>query len=356
MIKILFLSPYPHDEVASQRFRFEQYFSVLKKHNFKIRQKSFYNTKTYKILYSQKRYIQKSLGIIWGFLKRIIHVFYTLEADYVFIHREITPIGPPVFEWIIAKIIGKKIIYDFDDAIWLQNTSKENIFVSRLKNHQKFFNICKWSYKVSCCNEYLADNARKKNTRVYIIPTTIDTEIWSPLPKSTNEHKLILGWTGTHSTLPYLTSIKSILERIVKKHPQIGIRMICNKKPDWTLPGLEFIPWNKSTEIEDLAHIDIGLMPLPSSPWAEGKCGFKILQYFALQIPALASPVGINSDLIRHGDNGYLCNQEESWIESIELLMNSKELRDQIGKNGRDTLVEYYSLAANTTNFLDLFV
>ena len=122
------------------------------------------------------------------------------------------------------------------------------------------------------------------------------------------------------------------------------------------MPNLEFIPWNKSTEIEDLAAIDIGLMPLPSSPWAKGKCGFKILQYFALGIPALASPVGFNTHLIRHGDNGYMCAGEEAWIENIELLINSRELRGRIGKNGRDTLINHYSLEVNTTNFLGLFV
>jgi len=355
-IKILFLCPYPFDEVASQRFRFEQYFKTLDRNDFKVLQKSFYSVKTFKILYHQKKYIQKLAGILWGFLKRNLHVIQALTADYVFIHREVTPLGPPVFEWIIAKILGKKIIYDFDDAIWIENTSEENIFISGLKMHQKFFKICSWSYKVSCCNEYLATYARKQNPQVYIIPTTIDTENWNPVTRTNNNHKLTLGWTGTHSTLPYLVSIKSVLERIIKKYPQIVIRIICNKRPGWNLPNLEFIPWNRTTEIEDLAGIEIGMMPLPSGPWAQGKCGFKILQYFALGIPALASPVGVNTNLIRHGDNGYLCAGEEEWIENIDLLINSGELRDRIGKNGRNTLIKHYSLEVNAANFLGLFV
>jgi len=355
-IKILFLCPYPFDEVASQRFRFEQYFTTLDRYDFKILQKSFYSVETYRILYQQKKYTQKLIGILWGFLKRTIHVLYALSADYVFIHREVTPLGPPVFEWFLAKVMGKKVIYDFDDAIWLQNTSEENIFISRLKSHQKFFKICRWSYKISCCNEYLASYARKQNPQVVIIPTTIDSEVWNPITKIDNNHKLTLGWTGTHSTLPYLSSIKSVFERIINNHPQIVIRIICNKRPDWDLPNLEFITWNRSTEIEDLAGIDIGLMPLPSSPWAKGKCGFKILQYFAMGIPTLASPVGVNTNLIKHGDNGYLCAEEEEWFENIDLLINSGELRGQIGKNGRNTLVKHYSLEVNATNFLRLFV
>jgi len=329
---------------------------VLGDNDFKIWHKSFYSEKTYKILYENKKYVQKTAGILWGFLRRKIHVLYALTADYVFIHREVTPLGPPVFEWILVKIMSKKIIYDFDDAIWLRNNSVENIIISKLKSHQKFFKLCRWSYKISCCNEYLASYAREQNDQIHIIPTTIDTDHWNPISKTNNNHRITIGWTGTHSTLPYLLSIKSVLERITKKHPQIVIRIICNKRPEWSLPNLEFISWSKSKEVEDLTGIDIGLMPLPSNPWALGKCGFKILQYFALGIPAIASPVGVNNKLIRHGNNGYLCGKEEEWIQYIELLINSRKLRDQIAENRRDTLVRHYSLEANVTNFLGLFV
>lgn len=354
-IKILFLCPYPFDEVASQRFRFEQYFNTLTKNNFTIRQKSFYTDRTYKILYQSGKFIHKLIGILWGFIRRKAHLFYAFSADYVFIHREITPLGPPIFEWILAKILQKKIIYDFDDAIWLENTSEENRFISRFKSPQKVFKICRWSYKVSCCNEYLASNIREYNSRVFIIPTTIDTTIWNPIKKTNSNHSITLGWTGTHSTLPYLNSIRPILEKIFKKYPKSRVRIICNKRPDWDLPNMEFLYWKKSTEIQDLAGIDIGLMPLPSSPWAKGKCGFKILQYFALGIPALASPVGLNTNLIRHGDSGYLCSGEKEWIMNMDLLINSRALRDKLGNNGRKILLKNYSLEANATNFLGLF-
>jgi glycosyltransferase involved in cell wall biosynthesis len=353
--KILFLCPYPFGEVASQRFRFEQYFSTLTEHGFVFRQKAFYSRRTYKILYQPDKFLQKLRGILWGFIKRNAHLFYAFSAEYVFIHREVTPLGPPVFEWILAKILRKRIIYDFDDAIWQKNTSAENRFISRLKMPQKVFRTCRWSYKISCCNEYLASNARRYNSRISIIPTTIDAGIWNPIKKRNENQPLTLGWTGTHSTLPYLLSIKNAFERIIEKHPKLVIRIICNKRPDWDIPNLEFLTWSKSTEIQDLAGIDIGLMPLPSIPWVQGKCGFKILQYFALGIPAVASPVGINSDLISHGDNGYLCSSEEEWIRDIDMLINSKALRDKIGDSGRKTLVKHYSLEANVTNFLGLF-
>ncbi len=353
--KILFLCPYPFDEVASQRFRFEQYFSTLEEHNYIFLQRSFYTKKTYKTLYQPERYFQKITGILWGFLKRYVHIFLAYTADYVFIHRETAPLGPPMYEWFLSKIMRKRIIYDFDDAIWLENTSKENRFISKLKMPRKVFKICKWSYKVCCCNDYLASNVRKYNPQISIIPTTIDARIWNPSGSMNKNHPLTLGWTGTHSTLPYLLLIRPVLEKIIKRHAQIRIRIICNKRPDWDIPNLEFLTWNKSTEIKDLAGIDIGLMPLPSNPWAEGKCGFKILQYFALGIPAVASPVGLNKNLIHHGNNGYLCATEEEWIRNIDMLINSVSLRDEIGHKGRKTLVNHYSLEVNATNFLGLF-
>lgn len=341
--------------MASQRFRFEQYFNILGKKDFKIRQKSFYSVRTYKVLYHPGKFIQKLSGIVWGFIRRKVHLIYALSADYVFIHREITPLGPPVFEWVLAKIMRKKIIYDFDDAIWLENTSEENKLISRMKFPRKVFKICRWSHKISCCNNYLASNAKRYNPQVTIIPTTIDTGKWGPIKKPDKKELVRLGWTGTHSTLPYLLTIKPALEKILNRYPKLIFRIICNKRPEWDLPNMEFIHWNKSTEIQDLEGIDIGLMPLPSNPWAEGKCGFKILQYFALGIPAVASPVGLNTNLIKHGKSGYLCSGEEEWIRNIDLLINSERLRYEIGINGRKILVNHYSLEVNTKNFLGLF-
>jgi glycosyltransferase involved in cell wall biosynthesis len=355
-IKILFLCPYPYDEVASQRFRFEQYFETLRKNNIQLRQKSFYSRWAYKVLYRKKQFILKAAGTIFGFLKRIFHFFYCISFDYIFIHREVTPIGPPVFEWLMAKVLGKKIIYDFDDAIWMPNTSDENSLISGLKWHKKFNSICAWSYKISCCNEFLAEQAGKFNHNIIIIPTTIDTlrfEIGKTLHRY-GDH-VVIGWTGTHSTLSYLSPMIDLLKKIIEMHQEVQFRIICNKTPDWELPNLQFIEWNKSNEVRDLIGIDIGIMPLPDTDWAMGKCGFKILQYLALEIPAIATPVGVNKEIIVHGKNGFLCTSEKEWLDHLKLLIESKELRQELGKNGRKTVEEYYSLEVNNKSFLDLF-
>lgn len=355
-IKILFLCPYPYDEVASQRFRFEQYYEILRKNHIQFLHKSFYSLWAYKVLYNDRKKFLKSIGTLYGFIKRFIHLFYCIFPDYIFIHREITPIGPPVFEWLIARFFRKKIIYDFDDAIWISNTSEENKLISKLKWHTKFFSICTWSYKISCCNEFLAENSRKYNQNISIIPTTIDTQKYSvENPKDKDVNRIIIGWTGTHSTLTYLSPLIDLIKQITEKYPMVIFRVICNKRPEWKFPNLQYVRWNKTTEIEDLRKIDIGLMPLPVTDWAKGKCGFKILQYFSMGIPTLASPVGINKDIITQGKNGYLCSNEKEWMEQINILVQSSELRKLVGNNGRKTVEQFYSRESNTKNFLGLF-
>jgi len=353
--KVIFLYPYPEDEVASQRFRFEQYLHLLSQNNIHFHCLSFYTRWFYNILYDDKKYFLKFIGLLTGVLRRLIHLVYCISSDYVFIHRELTPIGPPIFEWLITKVLRKKVIYDFDDAIWLPNTSAENKLAASIKFHKKFNSICRWSYKISCCNDFLANYANQFNSNIQINPTTIDTSKFYPPDHSKNANWLTIGWTGTQSTVSYLESIKGSLERILNEGEKVKLLVICNKKPKWDINNYEYIKWSKESEFSDLAKIDIGLMPLPESEWAKGKCGFKILQYFSAGIPAIASNVGVNSSLIVHGKNGYLCNNERDWYNYIKALIQSKEMRKQMGLIGCDLVKNHFSLTSNTLNFLRLF-
>lgn len=291
-----------------------------------------------------------------GFIKRCIILFKSNKYDYIFIHREATPIGPPIFEWLLSKVFQKKIIYDFDDAIWLPNTSDQNKIASRLKWHSKVKYICKWSHKISCGNQYLCNFARQLNENVVLNPTTIDTEgLHNPtLFSLKNSSKLVIGWTGTHSTLPYLNALVPVFQQLENKY-DFEFMVISNQAPELPLKSLKFKKWNKETEIEDLLHFDIGVMPLTDDPWTKGKCGFKALQYMALEIPALVSPVGVNPKIIDHGVNGFVCNNHQEWLESLEKLINDSELRKIIGKNGRLKVIENYSVASNQNNFVGLF-
>jgi glycosyltransferase involved in cell wall biosynthesis len=357
---ILFVVPYPKGESPSQRFRFEQYLSTLQANDFSLRVCAFWSVQTWRILYKSNYPIKKATGILVGFVKRFFQLIILVpRADYVFIHREATPIGPAWFEGIAVKVFRKKIIYDFDDAIWLPNTSQENRLASKLKWHSKVESICKWSYVISCGNKYLYDYAKQFNTRVVLNPTTIDTKkLHNTIlyPQKIKSNLRIIGWTGTHSTLKYLNHILPAIQSLEQKFPgQFKFVVIADRRPVFKLSSLHYIQWSKETEVQDLLQFDIGLMPLTDDVWAKGKCGFKALQYMALNIPCLASPVGVNSAIIDEGVNGFLCSTLTQWEENIEGLLNNDTLREQMGEKGREKVLSYYSVESNSSNFLSLF-
>ncbi|AYB35514.1 glycosyltransferase [Chryseolinea soli] len=357
-MKVLFLVPYPPGESPSQRFRFEQYMETLEAAGISTRIQSFWDLQTWRILYSPGHHTGKAIGILRGVVRRIKSVFMAADFDLIFIHRECTPLGPPVFEWLLAKVLRKKIIYDFDDAIWLPNTSDENKIASVLKWHGKVSAICRWSYRISCGNDYLADFARRFNKNVVVNPTTIDTEhLHNPAhyaPHAASE-SVVIGWTGTHSTLKYLDPLVPVFQRLEKKYPgRIQFLVIANKAPQLALQHLIFLPWKKETEIQDLLRMDIGIMPLTDDIWAKGKCGFKALQYMALGIPTVTSPVGINTTMVDPAV-GFLAGTPGEWEMYLEKLMDAPTLRKQMGAAGRKKVIDQYSVGSNTSTFLSLF-
>jgi glycosyltransferase involved in cell wall biosynthesis len=355
--RILFLVPYPPDEAPSQRFRFEQYLPLLKAPQYEYRIQSFLSLDGWKQLYQSHGTLQKIFSVMSGYGRRLAMLVTVPRYDFVFIHREVTPAGPPLFEWVIAKVFRKKIIYDFDDAIWMTDQVNESAVSRMIRWRSKVGSICRWSYRVSCGNAYLADYARRFNKQVVVNPTTIDTSLHHPSHRHASaEAKITIGWTGSHSTLKYLEEIEPILQQVAQQYPVVQFVVIANKPPALNLPALTFVPWTKKTEIEDLARIDIGIMPLPDDEWSKGKCGFKALQYMALEIPTVASPVGVNTDIIQTGRNGFLCATPAEWLQALGNLLANPHLRQQTGAQGRRTVEEKYSVAANTPVFLGLFL
>ncbi len=352
--RILFIAPYPHAQAPSQRFRFEQYIPALKEAGYEVEVKPFLSEKDWAPLYKQGSFIRKGWSMFRSFMKRWALMTKIRRFDYVFIHREASMIGPPIFEFIIAKVLRKKYIYDFDDAIWLPNYSQSNAKFHRLKAYGKVKKIIRWADTVVVGNAFLAEYARQFNENVQIIPTTIDLDkVHNQVTK--HEKDLIrIGWTGSHTTMEYLPLLVPTLKELEKEYP-IKFRVISNHPPNIDLACLEYVKWNKETEIEDLAAIHIGVMPLIDSIWAKGKCGFKGLQYMSLEIPSVMSAVGVNPEIVEDGVNGFLCEKEDDWKRILLQLIQDLELRKTIGKTGHQTVKERYSVAANTPNYLSLF-
>jgi glycosyltransferase involved in cell wall biosynthesis len=356
-IKIIFLVPYPFNSAPGQRFRYEQYISQLKEVGAIVRIFPFLSNKANGLLYKSGHVIKKFLYVSLGFVKRVLTLYASSGADFIFIFREATPIGPPFIEWIIARIFRKKIIYDFDDAIWLTDRKKESVLLRTIKWRSKVATICRWSHKVSCGNEYLCAFAKQFNDNVVYNPTTIDTELLHDpkLYSKRGDDRIIIGWSGSHSTLKYLNDLESLLQRLEQKYDRVDFWIIADKPPELKLTRLIFKPWSLESEIVDLAQIDVGIMPLPNDEWTKGKCGFKALQYMALEIPAVVSAVGANKKIIDHCVDGFLCGDDSDWLAYLTELIINADLRKRIGKQARKKIINNYSVASNSETFLSLF-
>ena len=385
---ILFITPYPINIAPGQRFRFEQYLDLLKRNKLDFDFTPFLDEKTNNILYKKGGTLKKTYGVFKGFLNRLFLLTKIKKYDFIFIFREASPIGPPIIEWIIFKLFNKKIIYDYDDAIWLEDPIEKGSLKSKIKYKSKISSICRWSYKISAGNIYLAQFAKQFNANVIVNPTTIDTvglhnpklyeqsyqnktsslgrdldqnenvddyeNIFSEASNDLSKPRPVIGWTGTHSTLQYLELIIPILLELEKKQ-EFTFLVIANENPNFKLKSFRFIPWSKETEIVDLMKIDIGIMPLSDDAWSQGKCGFKLLQYLSLEKPTLASPIGVNTSIIDDGVNGYLCQTNQDWMTYLELLLNDATQRTRLGQSGRKKVVEEFSVLSNQNNFLSLF-
>jgi glycosyltransferase involved in cell wall biosynthesis len=203
-------------------------------------------------------------------------------------------------------------------------------------------------------NDYLCSYAKACNPSVIKIPTCVDTVSRHNILKPLHEGTLTIGWTGSHSTLHYLDEIVPVIDRLQKEF-DFTFLVISNKPPQLNLKDWEFIPWQEKTEIEDLLKMDIGVMPLKNDAWSEGKCGFKLIQYLALGIPAVASPVGVNSLILEQGLSGFLCVTQKEWLDGLKRLLSEGQLRKAMGHSGRKKIVEEYSLQSQKEDFLRLF-
>jgi glycosyltransferase involved in cell wall biosynthesis len=354
MKRVLFLVPYPAGMAASQRFRFEQYLDILTKNGYSFTISSFLSKSAFSKWYREGGFIWKAFQIFLGLIRRAFDVLRSLQYDYVFVHREVVPVGPPILEFILAKIFRKKIIYDFDDAIWIPNASESNRFFMFFKFYSSVKILCKWAYKVSCGNSFLCSFAKLLNDDVVYNPTTIDTDNHHNIVKHDPNDKLVVGWTGSHSTVRYIELLFPIIERLMNHH-DFRFVLISDLPPDNCPPFVEFIKWNKETEIRDLGKLDIGLMPLEDDRWAKGKCGFKALQYLSLGIPALVSPVGVNTKIVDHGINGFVCKNDEEWFMYLEQLLKDRSLLKKLSASTRSKVEQEYSVRSNSSNFLNLF-
>jgi glycosyltransferase involved in cell wall biosynthesis len=289
-------------------------------------------------------------------IKRLKDVARGRSYDLAFIHREAFPLGFPVFERSLVAL-GTAYIFDLDDAIYLPALGETTGRLSALRYPAKTRTIARHARLVTAGNRYLANWAQNLNDDVRVIPTTIDTELYRPRSTSKSNSRdadgpACVGWSGSRSTIRYLEPLLPVLRGLQR---ETGIRVRVIGDQSFTIPGMqiEALPWREETELEDLSEIDIGLMPLQDDEWARGKCGLKALQYMALGIPAVISPVGVNVEIAR-GGAARLASNEREWREAILGLIRSSEQRRELGVRGRERVEESYSVRANLARYKEV--
>lgn len=354
--KVLFIASHRFDRAPAQRFRFEQYFSFLESQGIHCELSSLIHEKQDYFIYKPGHLFKKFwLFSIQSKWIRSLNLLKLKNYDAIFVNREALLTGSIFFEKQFAQS-GIPLLFDFDDAIWKPNVSEANKRFAWLKNPAKTARIIALADTVIAGNQYLAGYARQFNTQVRIIPTTINTNDYIPRSQHYTQNPVCIGWSGSVTTMMHFKSILPVLYRL-KEHfgPKVCFRLIGDDTFEDPFLELKGMAWASRTEVQDLHPIDIGIMPLPDDEWSKGKCGLKGLQYMALEIPTLMSPVGVNTEIITHGVNGFLPRTEEEWFEQLKTLVENPDLRINMGIEARKTVVEKYSTEAWKNAYLDLF-
>jgi glycosyltransferase involved in cell wall biosynthesis len=351
-IRVLALVHSIPDTSPGQRFRLEQWEPKLRELGVEVTFTAFEDAELHALLYRPGHWLEK-MRLISNAFGRRARLMKTLGSyDAVYVLREASLLGPPVFERWVHRA-GIPMVFDFDDAVFVPYRSPSNGWLSLLKFSGKTRTACQLASHVMAGNPYLAEYASSVNPNVTMIPTTIDTAKYRIEPRAASEVPVI-GWTGSYSTVQHLDTLRGALQRLAREE-RFLLRVIGT--PRYELGGVEVeaMPWRANTEIEDLRAIDIGIMPLPDDAWSRGKCGLKALQYMALGVPTVCSPVGVNVDIIADGENGSLAGSDEEWVHKLTLLLRSAPLRQRLGMAGRRTVETRYSADVYAPKVCEVF-
>jgi glycosyltransferase involved in cell wall biosynthesis len=334
--------PYPLDTTPSQRFRIEQWKPYLEEAGISVELKPFADSRMMRKLHQPGGLAPKAAWMIEAFARRLLEVTRIAKYDVILIHRAACLAGPAAIERLITAF-GKPIIFDFDDAIYLLDTSEANRYFGWLKFPGKTAALCRLSSHVVAGSNHLADYARKHNPRVTVVPTSIDTEKYLPVRRNGNSKRTVIGWTGSSTSQTHLEMFADVLRELTERR-DVEIRVQSNRRPE--LQGVPFVwrPWSPETEIEELSHFDIGIKPMPDDAWSRGKCPMKEIQYMSMGIPTVCSAVGASRELIQHGGNGLLASNRKEWLDSLETLIDDPKLRQDLGAAGRQTVEDRYSM------------
>lgn len=350
-MKVLLLSKYPRMG-ASSRLRFLQYLPYLKSEGIDVTVSNLFDE-----IYLRKLYDDNSrpkLRTFALYLKRIIVLFTSFRYDVLWIEKELFPYLPALFERLLGRL-GIRYVVDYDDAIFHNyDRSKDWVVLNFLD--KKIDTVMSRATCVVAGNRYLAQRANNAGARwVEIIPTVVNYERYSPC-RNKNKDSLVIGWIGSPSTQRYLVDIKKALKYVcnVNNTRLLLVGATPDIREHFEGVDVEVHPWTEETEVKSIALMDIGIMPLVDGPWEKGKCGYKLIQYMAMGVPVVASPVGVNVEIVTKNSCGLLALSERDWTQNLFELINNAPKREGLGSAGRKAVLENYSLQCQGSNLASL--
>lgn len=350
-MKVLTLVPSQKGHAPGQRGSIELWESVLRQEGIELDYAPFESDVLREILYASGKTIAKVYEMVRAYVDRVRLLERLDDYDAVFVYREAALLGPAFLEKRIAR--RKPIIYQLDDPLYIPYRSPSNGYLSYLKFFGKIKEIIRISKVVMVNSSHIRQYAEQFNNNIWQIPSIVDTEKFIYRPFEGNSRTCV-GWSGSPTTLKNIKMLERPLQTISAKDI-CDIRFIGGTEFDLKDVKYTAQKWNAETEVEDLRKIQIGLVPLPNVSWNPHKFIMKTAQYMALGIVPVGTPLASNPEVIRHGENGFLADTDEEWVEYLQQLVADDDLRLRLSQNAAADAVSKYSLKANEQKIVDAF-
>jgi glycosyltransferase involved in cell wall biosynthesis len=323
-----------------------QFIEPLAEHGIELSVFPFLDSRQYGSLYNRSQWPRTALGLAHASTRRVRELWRAREADLLFVQREAMMFGPPIVEWLAINLHGCPMVLDLDDATYVSYRSPTyGRLGSLLKWFSKTNDLIRWSRLVTCGNREIAAYVKSKGRQAVIIPTVVDTASFRPLTDRTAGSVPVIGWIGTHSTFAYVRTIFPVLERLAREH-RFRLRLVGTGVDNVAISGVEIenLPWTLNLEIAHFQSLDIGIYPIVEDSWSVGKSCFKAVQYMAVGIPFVLSPVGACQEIAESNQTHFVARTEDEWYTHLSRLLRDENLRRQIGESGRRYAEEHYSI------------
>jgi len=336
-----------------QRSSIELWERVLATVGIRVHYAPFETERLHRVLYKRGHHAAKVLEMLRAMRDRLALLRLLDDYDAVFVYREAALIGPAFLEKRIARR-GKPIIYQLDDPLYVPYRSPWNGYLSYLKCFGKVAEIAKVSRVVIVNSRHHREYVEQFNSNVWQIPSVVDTEKYHYQQPSPNGAPVCIGWSGSPSTVGNIAIVADAL-RLLAERVEYRLHLIGGT--DFNLPGVRYTAqnWCEETEVEDLRQMQIGIVPIPVNEWNKRKFYMKVVQYMALGIPPVATPIGSNPEVIEHGTIGFLADTTEEWVNHLHRLIADPELRAAMSRRAAEVAEEKYSLRANAERIIAAF-